>query len=179
MKPFQAETYEMLLALAANLDYDCETGEFLWKDHYRLNTRVIGKKAGHLCKIAGYVHIRFRRRLFKAHRVAFAIHYGRWPLCHIDHINRDRADNRIVNLRECEVKENAQNKTCKAGRTGVVGVTNVTGYEGRKFIARIKLNGKNVYLGVFNSLDDAALARHSARALLHPFSIEATGNHVI
>lgn len=167
------ETPEFLAEIASSVGYSAETGRFVWKDHYRLNTRVIGKEAGHTSIVDGYVYLRFRRKLVRAHRVAFALSFGRWPAGHIDHMNRDRADNRLCNLRECTVMENAQNKHCKAGRTGVVGVTNVSGYEGKKFIARIKIGKQNIHLGTFNSIEEAAKARLAAREKLHPFSQEA------
>ena len=71
----------------------------------------------------GYWIIKIKKKQYKAHRLVFAYHNGRFPDGEIDHINRNRTDNRIENLRECTRTENVRNITPKANPdTGVVGV---------------------------------------------------------
>lgn len=86
------------------------------------------------------------------------MHYGNWPQ-HIDHINGDRLDNRIENLREVDRAENMKNMRMPADNTsGFVGVTRH--YE--KWKAQITVNGKHIYLGRFDHKKDAIAARIAA-----------------
>jgi hypothetical protein len=87
--------------------------------------------------------------------------YGEWPNCQIDHINGDRTDNRIVNLRAVSREENARNrKVPKNSSTGIIGVTK----EGGKWRAHIRIGGKKINLGRFENFDDAVCARKKANA---------------
>lgn len=61
----------------------------------------------------GYVILKIKGRQYKAHRLIFAMFNGRLPKEEIDHINRNRSDNRIENLRECNRSENVMNSTLK------------------------------------------------------------------
>jgi hypothetical protein len=81
--------------LAEKLDYNPDTGELTWK-RLRDSTRI-GQKAKAL-DVAGYIQVNISGNVYKGHRVAWAIHYGRWPVGMIDHINGQRSDNRIENL---------------------------------------------------------------------------------
>ena len=90
--------------LIKRLTYDCTTGEITWVDGHRA-----GKEAGCLTK-AGHKVIRHKGKAYKAHRVAWIMHYGRMPNKSIDHVNRDRADNRIDNLREADATLQSENR---------------------------------------------------------------------
>lgn len=92
------------------LKYNPETGEIIWID--KPGKRVqIGNIAGGLntSKNQGYIQIRFNKKLYLAHRIAWYLHYGVWPQNYIDHINGIRTDNKISNLRDVTVKENNNN----------------------------------------------------------------------
>jgi len=80
--------------------YCPDSGEFI-------NNRS-GKAA--ISKSDGYIIIMVSGLSFVAHRVAWFINYGTWPTGVIDHINHDRSDNRIINLRDVSPTENARNK---------------------------------------------------------------------
>ena len=80
-------------------------GYLIWKKSYR--NAVTGKRAGTV-DLQGYVGIMFRGRRIRAHRLIFLWHHGYWPEL-VDHINRDRSDNRIENLRETSHHGNALN----------------------------------------------------------------------
>jgi hypothetical protein len=88
----------------------------------------------------------------RAHRVAWALHYGRWPDCEIDHINRVRSDNRLKNLREASRTENARNRETAAGLPCGVYIA------GNKYVARIRVDGKRQHLGRFATPAEAGAA---------------------
>lgn len=108
----------------------------------------------------GYRRTRFMGRNYCAHRVVWALVHGYWP-GQVDHINRDRGDNRPANLREVSNEENARNQRLRTNnRSGVTGVH----WRAReqRWIAKINANGKQVFLGGFETFDEAAAARRAA-----------------
>ena len=140
--------------------YDCSTGLFVWK--YRpdmsnsWNARFAGKQALNIDS-DGYKSGRINYRIYQAHRVAWLIHYGEWPDGQVDHINMVRSDNRIDNLRLATRSENAMNR----GKQN----DNTSGYKGvswhkssGKWQAKIKKNGKCIYLGTYHDVLEAHLA---------------------
>jgi hypothetical protein len=142
--------------------YDPETGELFWKVN-RGMARA-GSVAGSLHP-AGYILVGVKRKLLRIHRVIWAICYGRWPVGDIDHINGDRADNRIANLREATRQENLRNsKKSATNASGVTGVFWQT--RGRRWIAVIGGPGTRTYhyLGCFENFEDAVAARKAAEA---------------
>lgn len=108
----------------------------------------------------GYVRSSVGRRYFFAHRMAWRLHYGAWPAGQIDHINGNRQDNRIINLRIVGFSENAQNRHARLGSSPFKGVTlhKPTG----KWQAQIKKNNRSHYLGLFSREVDAAAAYDAA-----------------
>ena len=99
------------------------------------------------------------------HRLAFALYHGRWPVGDIDHINRDPSDNRLSNLREATVSQNiANSRLYKSNKTGFRGVS--TARNGTKFRARIRVDGVLIYLGEYESANEASEAYKNA-ALNH------------
>lgn len=99
----------------------------------------------------------------RAHRVAWALVHGYWPET-IDHINGNRSDNRLVNLRACTQAENVRN--CPVRKHNRLGVKGVQKW-GNKFTASIRLNGKVNRLGTFETIAEAAAAYAKASAELH------------
>jgi hypothetical protein len=90
--------------------------------------------------------------------------HGVWPEDQIDHINRDRADNRIENLREVTNKQNQQNRSTNSDNTS--GHTGVSWYKPySKWRAQIKHNHKVIHLGYFTNIEDAIAARKAAEKL--------------
>jgi hypothetical protein len=101
------------------------------------------------------------RRLHRAHRIIWAIHYGQWPDGQIDHINHDRADNRIKNLRVVSHLDNHRNMSqFKNNTTGVPGVRFDARYS--SWVARITVNYKGVHLGSYKTKEEAIAARKAA-----------------
>lgn len=111
--------------------------------------------------IAGYKAVAIMGTAFLAHRAAWALHYGVWPEGWMDHINGDRTDNRIVNLRVVSPSENSRNSALSSlNRTGVPGVF----YEAaaNRWKAYINVNRRRIELGSHSTLESAVSARRAA-----------------
>jgi len=146
------------------LAYNPGTGRFTWR-LYRGRMAKAGDPAGSL-KPSGYIELHVGGKIYKAHRVAWLMAHGEWPSQHIDHINGDKADNRIANLRDCSRSENLCNSKHHANST--------TGFKGVHFqktdgiyVAHIRKDGKRKHLGSFRTVEDAAAAVRIARDALH------------
>jgi hypothetical protein len=130
------------------------TGEIRWK------VSTARTKAGDLAGYKGangYIELQIDRYRTLAHRLAWFLMKGQWPICQIDHWNRDRADNRWENLRECSQTENQANTVAyKNNRFGVKGVYRSKNC--KKFYSKIQVYGKNIYLGVFQTPEEAQSA---------------------
>ena len=95
-----------------------------------------------------------------AHRVIWAMVHGEWP-DHIDHINHNKSDNRISNLRSVTHQENHMNRSIgKSNTSGHVGV--VWHKKSNKWGAKIVVNGKSKHLGLFTDISDAIAVRAAA-----------------
>nr|DAI72758.1 MAG TPA: endonuclease [Caudoviricetes sp.] len=140
------------------LDYNSETGLFTWKK--KLSARgAIGKKAG--TKSYGYNAINIDGVRYFAHRLAWLYVYGKWPDKEVDHIDRNRMNNAISNLRDVSRTVNALNNSPQNINTS--GVKGVTFCQSRnKWQAQINVAGKNITLGRFDSIDEAAIAYKAA-----------------
>lgn len=148
--------------LRSILDYDPETGIFTWKVSTSNSVKAGGITG---CPNGlGYLRIKVLSRAYRAHRLAWLHHFGEWPKDQLDHINRNRSDNRIANLREVTNKQNHQNKSKPSNNTsGHPGVS----WHRRisKWIAKITHNQKQIHLGYFSILEDAIAARKAAEKL--------------
>lgn len=148
--------------VAKVLDYCPETGQLRWK----VTDRV--KRAGSLAgsrNVTGYINVKLFGRTYKAHRLAWLLIYGSWPVAQVDHINRIRDDNRAANLRAATPYENAQNRATVRPDGSPVGVT--WHVSGNAWQAEISANGRSHYLGLFKTREMAAAAYREAKARLH------------
>jgi hypothetical protein len=134
----------------------------------RISVNNNGARAGDLAGCpnkAGYLRTTVDKVLYMNHRLIWAMFHGTWPEV-IDHANGDKQDNRIENLRECTRSQNQYNQVlCQASTTGVKGVT--WRPERKKYRARIKVHGKEVFVGYFDTLEDAKHAVQETRIKLH------------
>lgn len=143
------------------LDYNPETGVFIWKDS-KSNRAKNGSVAGCVGR-GGYRYINLDGRPFPAHRLAWMYVYGEMPKYHIDHINRNPSDNRISNLRDVPQSFNCRNANISKNNTsGDNGVRKIDD----RYQATIKFNYKHYYLGRFKTRDEAIAARRTAEKLL-------------
>lgn len=139
--------------LKTNIHYNPDTGVF---------TRII-KSGGNVGEIntkendSGYFRVNISGKSYRTHRLAWLYMTGEWPKEHIDHINGMRNDNKFSNLRCASNAENMHN----IGKY----VTNTSGFKGvswhkaaKKWCAQIKIDGKRIYLGLFESADLASKA---------------------
>ena len=150
--------------LRAALHYDPTTGLFTRKKKW--GSKLAGSPIGGLSK-DGYVQIAFNGRTHTAQRLAWLYVYGNWPAGVIDHINRNRADNRIENLRDVSSSKNAHNSDARHhSQSGVKGVSLRSLRNGRRlkkaWRADIMVNGTRKFLGNFYTVEDAARARTNA-----------------
>lgn len=141
------------------LDYNPDTGEFRWKIAQR---RYIGEVAGYRGDACGHRQIRIDGRAYYAHRLAWLYVHGQWPDNQIDHCDVDPSNNTLSNLRKATNQQNRQNVRSKRsdGRKGIH-------CTGRKWQAAIRVGGKRIYLGHFNTPDEAAAAYSQAVAQHH------------
>lgn len=104
-------------SLREALNYCPETGVLTWLPSAVSNrNRLAGKAAGSPHQ-KGYLMLQFDGHFLLAHRVGWAIHFGEWPSTILDHINRDKTDNRIANLRLASWSMNEANKTKRRAPT--------------------------------------------------------------
>lgn len=145
---------------------DFSTGELIWKERdpatFRKAATFNKQFAGRPALTAlnkGYRCGRLFDRMVQAHRVVFALAHGRWPVGQVDHIDGNPANNRLDNLREVTNAENHRNERRPRNNTsGVAGV----GLRGDRWRAHIKVNFRQIHLGVFSSKEEAIEARRRA-----------------
>jgi hypothetical protein len=149
-----------LARLRELMEYCPETGEFRWRVR-RGGRAPAGSVAGSV-EGRGYTQIRIDGRHYMAHRLAWLWTFGRWPPAQIDHRDRDRSNNRISNLRKAT---NGQNNANGAGwsASGFKGVSKVGG----RWMARIRRDKRERYLGLFETPEEAHAAYCRAAADLH------------
>lgn len=127
-----------------NLSYDPDTGKLVWL--VPAARRVVGAEAGYL-RPDGYRAVRLHWNKYLSHRLAWFYIHGEWPPKFIDHINGDRADNRLSNLRLADHSTNGMNRGPQDNRSWGRGVHKVKGC--RSWAAEIKNGGVKQYLGSF------------------------------
>ena len=156
------------------LRYDPDTGNLYWKRRptgdfktegsaKTWNSRFAGKKAG--CADGyGYIKVAILGVKYQAHRLVWVLYTGVWP-DEIDHINHERSDNRLENLRAVRRSENSRNQSLSSRNTsGESGVSWCA--PSGKWRVRLKSGGVSRHLGLFEKLPDAVAARDAAKAQL-------------
>jgi hypothetical protein len=125
----------------------------------------VGQIAGCIHKGNGYVHVKIKAKCFKAHRLIFFYHHGYLPEC-VDHIDGDKTNNKIENLRAATKEENCHNQKIRS--------TNTSGCKGvswnriqKKWQVALCKNYKSIYFGLYEDLELASLVAIEATQLIH------------
>ena len=134
------------------LSYCPETGNFIRKISLSPKTKV-GDIAGGLTK--GYITLSVDGVIYSGHNLAWFYTYNVWPVCELDHKDRNRANNAILNLREATHSQNGSNAPIR--KTNICGFKGVTKC-GSKFKSAIMVERKRYHIGVFNTAKEAAHA---------------------
>lgn len=138
--------------LKSILNYDQETGIFTWK--IKKGKKVAGSIAGKDCH--GYISIGIDYHQYFAHRLAWLYVYGVMP-SKIDHVNGNKSDNRILNLRPANTSQNACNSKVRSDNSsGIKGVSWDKTY--KKWYAKCCINQKQYNLGKYINKADAEKA---------------------
>ena len=150
--------------LRSILSYDPASGDLKWL--VTRNSRVVSNmKAGSFAK-NGYVVMTIDYGQYLAHRVGWALAHGSWPCGDIDHINGNRSDNRLSNLRDVPRSSNLQNQR-RAHRDSASGLLGVRARRDGRFTATIMRNYKAYYLGTFSTPEEASAAYQAAKLRIH------------
>lgn len=161
------------------LDYDPLTGIFVWKrrpremfpdqNHYvTWNIKFVGKIAGGVYG-NGYRYINIEPKAYLAHRLAWLIIYGEWPKSGMDHINGEKDDNRIVNLRLANQSQNLQNQ--KLSNKNTSGFSGVVWHKQRgRWAAQINKDNKKISLGLYDTKEEAYAAFLAGKRKHHTFN---------
>lgn len=140
------------------LSYDPETGVLRWK--VARGRQPAGALAG--TPKDGYLSVRVHGVIVRAHRLIWFLVTGEWPSSNmtIDHVNRDRSDNRWINLRLATIGENTANQSLRTDNT--TGERGIYAHKNGRFYAHINHLKKRISLGGFDSFDDAVAVRRAA-----------------
>lgn len=149
--------------LQSQLDYNKDTGIFTWK--VRNSNRVkIGDIAGNKHN-RGYIELKVFGERHLAHRLAWLYCYGNIPTM-IDHIDGDRSNNRISNLREVSHAENMYNSKVRSdNKSGIRCVS--WNKRNNKWEVRVKVDGKLKNYGYYADIDEATKVAELVRKTHH------------
>ena len=147
--------------------FDYRDGQLYWKE--RIHSSIDLSKPAGCIDNQGYRLIKIEGKLYQAHRLVWKYHYGKDPKEFIDHIDGNKSNNNIKNLREATNQQNGFNRgPQKNNKLGIKGVRK----KGNKYTAAISINGKVKHLGMFFTIEEARLAREEAeKKLFKEFSV--------
>lgn len=152
--------------LRSILDYEPETGLFVWRVQMSNAAPKAGTFAGRRNASRGYAEIGVGGKLYRAHRLAWLHVTGHWPDSHLDHVNGNRSDNRWSNLRLATRQQNNWNRgKGKNNKSGFKGVS--FDRPSSKWKAQICVNYTKISLGLFDTPIEASACYQGAAELLH------------
>lgn len=140
------------------ITYDPDTGFVKWKQTGKGRKIKPPNISDGVLELEGYVSMQIKRKRYKVHRLIWLYMTGDWPKDQIDHINRNPTDNRWCNLREVTCQQNQFNRNSKGyyldKKTG-------------KYDSMIFVNGKSLYLGRYETAQEAKKAYLEAKYKFH------------
>jgi hypothetical protein len=148
------------------LHYDPLTGVFTWRVNRRARFGRVGEVAGTISKSDKHIYISIDCCRYSAQRLAWFYMTGDWPIFEVDHEDTDPVNNRWRNLRDVPHQTNMQNirRPRSNNSTGFLGVSR----KRHRFSPRIKVDGKNLYLGTFDTAEEAHAVFLAAKRIHHP-----------
>jgi hypothetical protein len=126
-------------------DYDPKTGVLRWK--IKLSNVKVGDVTGYESN-GGYLQVGWDGKIYLAHRIIWLIVHGEWPPEQLDHINGDRTDNRLVNLRCVSNRQNSLNKE-RHRKGNLQGAYRLNRNLKSPWKAIIQIDGERKHLGYF------------------------------
>lgn len=149
--------------------FDYRDGELYWKPNKGGN-KVQGKRAGTMHH-EGYVRTQVNGKIYGNHRLIFLMHHGYLP-DEVDHIDLNKSNNKIENLRPAMIGENQRNVSIRKDNTsGAKGV--YWNKSAKKWVVQVRLKGKNGYFGLYEDIEIAKKVATEARKKYH----EEFANH--
>lgn len=152
-----------LLEIALDaLEYNAETDELFWK--LARGNKKAGSKAG-VINGKGYLCVQLGGKNYLAHRLIWIMVYGIEPADQIDHINGNKIDNRLCNLRDVTNRQNQYNqrKPRSDNQSGYLGVSQC----GNRWMASIKVDGKTKHIGFYDTPEQASEAYKITKRIHH------------
>lgn len=166
------------------LDYDAIAGILTWKNREpqmftpgfhsaetqckAWNAKFAGAQAGHVSQNDGYLRLYIDNSPYLGHRIVWLIVYGTMPPYKLDHKNGVRSDIKFKNLRPATDAENGQNR--KHHKNNTSGYSGVTWHKrAQKWYANISVRHNKIFLGSFETAQDASIAYLEAKKQLHEF----------
>lgn len=151
----------MIDSIRKEISYCSSSGEFKWLKTGRGRRKLPGYFGS-----GGYILIRVLGVVYRAHRLAWYMHYGEWPDAQIDHIDGRPANNAISNLRLASSSENNRNASLRSdNKSGVKGVS--WKIREQRWAVQISVNRKNITIGYFKELEKAKMAYADASKKYH------------
>lgn len=144
--------------------YEPNSGKLFWKKT-TTNRVKVGDEAGSFCKSTGYINIKVDNEWYTLHRIAILLATGVYDkTVQVDHIDHDRGNNRLSNLRVVSRAENMRNQSLRnTNKTGVTGVSvRYTRKGTKRYTANIMYTYKSIILGNYDTPEEAAVARAEA-----------------
>lgn len=146
--------------------YDPSTG--LFTRLVSAGNQAVGSVAEYI-NTKGYNYININKVAYPAHRLAWFYVYGRWPIGQIDHVDGNRSNNQLRNLRECTPAQNQQNRSKNKNNKSKYPGVYYAGWA-KKYRAMIRHENVKYHIGLYDTAIDAYFAYLQKKAELHTFN---------